>query len=93
MTRINGAGNEPKSTQGNNKTPQSPEYQKKQQEYKSKIKPQAQNLDDLKNAAHWKQKQIDLAKEYGDTETARVLQSELDRINHDISMSSSVWGK
>lgn len=64
---------------------------KKQMEYKSHIKEQAENLDDLKNAAKWKQKQIDLAKGYGDTETAKILQEELDRINQDIKRNTSIF--
>ena len=46
---------------------------------------------DLKNAAKWKQKQIDLAKEYGDIESARTLQEELDRINQDINRNTSIF--
>ena len=60
-------------------------------EYKSHIKEQAESLDDLKNAAKWKQKQIDLAKEYGDTKTAEILQEELDRINQDIRRNTSIF--
>ena len=63
MVRVNG-NNGVSQQKGSGKTPQNPEYMKKQMEYKSHIKKQAENLDDLKNAAKWKQKQIDLAKEY-----------------------------
>lgn len=76
---------------GPRKTPKNSEYMKKQMEYKSHIKEQAENLDDLKNAALWKQKQIDLANEYGDKETAKILQEELDRINQDIKRNTSVF--
>ena len=90
MVRID--GNKSVAQQkGSGKTPQNPEYMKKQMEYKSHIKDQAENLDDLKNAAKWKQKQIDLAKEYGDTETAKILQEELDRINQDIKRNTSIF--
>ena len=90
MVRVDGNANTPQSG-GPGKTPQNPEYMKKQMEYKSHIKEQAENLDDLKNAAKWKQKQIDLAIEYGDKETAKILQTELDRINQDIKRNTSVF--
>ena len=90
MVRVDGNSNIPQNG-GPGKTPQNPEYMKKQMEYKSHIKEQAENLDDLKNAAKWKQKQIDLAKEYGDKETAKILQEELDRINNDIKRNTSIF--
>ena len=92
MVRVN-ENNGISQQKGSGKTPQNPEYMKKQMEYKSHIKEQAQNLDDLKNAAKWKQKQIELAKEYGDTKTAQILQGELDRINQDINKNTSVFNQ
>ena len=65
------------------------EYDQKQKELSSHIKPQAENLDDLENAAKWKQKQIDLANEYGDTVGAEALQADLDRIKQDIERNTS----
>ncbi len=90
MVRVDGNENVPQHI-GASKTPQNPEYMKKQMEYKSHIKEQAENLDDLKNAAKWKQKQIDLANEYGDTEKAKILQGELNKIKQDIQRNTSIF--
>ncbi|MCQ2743802.1 MAG: hypothetical protein MJ230_03270 [bacterium] len=90
MIRVDGSSNMPQSS-SSGKTPESKEYWKKTMEYKSHIKEQAENLDDLKNAAYWKQQQINLAKEYNDFESAKKLQQELDRINEDISRNTSVF--
>lgn len=67
------------------------EYHNKQMALKAQIKPQAESLADLQNAARIKQQQIDLAREYGDTEMAKVLTEELNRIKSDISKNTSIF--
>ena len=79
---------------GGQKKTLSKEYHAKQEALASKIKPQAESLSDLKNAGNIKQQQIELAKQYGDTELANTLQKELERINNDIKKNeTSIFDK
>ena len=91
MFEINvnqGAG---KSSSTTAKTPQNSEYQKRQSELKKQIKPQAENLADLQNAAKIKKRQIDLAKEYNDNDAIEGLTADLKRIEQDIKRNTSVF--
>ncbi len=79
---------------GGQKKTLSKEYHAKQEALAARIKPQAESLSDLKNAGNIKQQQIELAKQYGDTELANTLQKELERINNDIKKNeTSIFDK
>ena len=64
---------------------------KKQSELKKQIKPQAENLADLQNAAKIKKQQIALAKEYNDNDAIEGLTADLKRIEQDIKRNTSVF--
>lgn len=83
MTVAGVSGN--KGTQKTNqKNTFSKDYQAKQEALAAQIKPQAENISDLKNAKNIKEKQIKLAEQNGDVELARTLREELKRIEQDI---------
>ena len=79
---------------GGQKNTLSKEYHGTKEALAARIKPQAESLSDLKNAGNIKQQQIELAKQYGDTELANTLQKELERINNDIKKNeTSIFDK
>ena len=57
---------------------------KKQEELASRLIDPPRNVSDLKSNAKIKQQQILLAQQSGDTDLAKTLQKELNRINEDI---------
>jgi len=66
-------------------------YEAQQRALAKQIKPQAENLTDLKNAKRIKEQQIALANQHGDNQLANVLQEELNRINSDIARNESIF--
>ena len=67
------------------------EYEKRMENLSGKIKPQAENLEDLKNARNIKKQQIALAKAQCAAETVRNLEADLARIEADIRKNTSIF--
>ena len=89
MTRISG-NEEPKQNSNSGKLSDA-EYEKRMENLSGKIKPQAENLDDLKNARNIKKQQIALARSQGAAETVRNLEADLARIEADIRKNTSIF--
>ncbi len=62
---------------------------KKQEELASRLIDPPRNVSDLKSNAKIKQQQFLLAQQSGDTDLAKTLQKELNRINEDIERSET----